>query len=374
MAGIYIHVPFCKTKCHYCDFFSLATRRYRDEFFAAILKEIGFRRTYLSETPIDTVYFGGGTPSLLKIEHLRATLDEIMRQFSVSADAEITLEANPDDLSPEYLTALREAGFNRLSIGIQSFRSRDLISLNRVHDAEQAIRSVVEARSAGFENLSIDLIYGIPGLDLAGWESNLDIFLSLGIPHLSAYWLTIEQGTALAKFITKGKYPSPEEAEGAAHFNFLMEWAERHGYEHYEVSNYARPGHYSRHNTAYWQGVPYLGLGPSAHSYNGINRQWNVSNLAAYLDGIEKGALNLETEIITEKQRYNEYIMTSVRTMWGCDTASLALMNVAWAMETLRLAGKYIERGWMKESQGKLTVTGEGWFHLDGITADLFLA
>jgi oxygen-independent coproporphyrinogen-3 oxidase len=373
MAGIYIHVPFCKTKCHYCDFFSLATIRYRDEFFSAVLKEIGLRKDYLEVAPVETIYFGGGTPSLLQITYLREILDTIRMNFLVTANAEITLEANPDDLSPDYLSALHDTGINRLSIGIQSFRGQDLASLNRVHNENQAIRCITDARAAGFENLSIDLMYGIPGLDLAAWQSNLDRFLSLEIPHLSAYWLTIEAGTALAGFIKKGKYPSPDEAAGAAHFKYLMDWAETNGYDHYEVSNYARPGHYSRHNTAYWNGIPYLGLGPSAHSYNGINRQWNVSNLSEYLKGLEEGTLRCETEIITGKQRYNEYLMTSLRTQWGCDLDYLRRLHAGWAMSTSRQAQKYIEIGWIRDDYEKLKVTGEGWFHLDGITADLFM-
>ena len=241
MAGIYIHIPFCKAKCHYCDFFSLATSRYREEYLEALLREIKTRKLYLNDDIIETIYFGGGTPSLFSAENLKLIQQEIANNFTLSKDPEITLEANPDDLGKVYLQSLWQAGINRLSIGVQSFRNADLISLNRAHNENQAIECLYETKSVGFENLSIDLIYGIPGLSIESWEKNLEIFESLNIPHLSSYWLTVEAGTALAGFIRKGKYPSPDESLGASHFKHLMSWAKQHDYQHYDCLLYTSP-------------------------------------------------------------------------------------------------------------------------------------
>jgi len=373
MAGIYLHIPFCKKKCHYCDFFSLATTRYREAFITALHKEILLRKDYLAGETIETIYFGGGTPSLLSAETIQALLQAIRTNFKLAPEPEITLEANPDDLDLSSLQGFFAAGINRLSIGIQSFCDEDLLSLNRVHSGTQAIKCLHDAKTAGFQNISIDLIYGIPGLSLEAWKGNLDIFASLDIPHLSSYWLTIETGTALAGFIRKGKYPPLDEAIGAAHFNYLMEWAKANQFLHYEVSNYAREGCLSRHNTAYWQAVPYLGLGPSAHSYNGSSRQWNLSNLSTYIKGISEGETVSEEEQIDTRQRFNEYIMTSLRTMWGCDLTYIErTFGYPYAENTKQMARKYIEKAWLQEKGNVLFVLEEGWLQLDGMSAELF--
>lgn len=374
MAGIYLHIPFCKTKCHYCDFFSLATTHFREDFTQALRREIILRKDYLKGEQVETIYFGGGTPSLLSGDIISLILSDIQDNFNITAEPEITLEANPDDLGPEKLDALQQAGINRLSIGVQSFRNKDLLSLNRVHDEKQALQCLKDAKAAGFGNVSIDLIYGIPGLDMKAWQENLEIFASLDIPHLSSYWLTIEPGTALAGFIRKRKYPPPDESSGAAQFEYLMEWAKKNKFLHYEVSNYAREGCFSRHNAAYWHAKPYLGLGPSAHSFNGNSRQWNISNLTAYIKGIKEGQPDTGEELLKETQKYNEYIMTSLRTMWGCDLDQIVKsFGNRRAEETHLHAKKYIEMGWLKEEKNVLYVLNEGWLHIDSMSADFFL-
>ena len=283
MAGIYLHIPFCKQKCHYCNFFSLASHRHREAFIRVLMQEIEERKAYLNDEIVSTIYLGGGTPSLFSPNEIQAILDKVEKGFNMSDQAEITLEANPDDLSVEYLTNLRKTSVNRLSIGVQSFYDDDLHYLNRVHNAADAIRAVERARQVGFDNLTLDLIYGIPTLTTDKWMSNIKQFLELEVPHLSAYALTVETKTALSSFIAKGKMKPVDDAQASDHFDMLLSAMEQNDFVHYEISNFARQGHYSRHNSLYWSGGNYLGLGPSAHSYNGYTRQWNISNLSQYL-------------------------------------------------------------------------------------------
>ncbi len=374
MAGIYIHIPFCRRKCHYCNFYSVASSRYRKEFMDGITEELYLRRKYMGERELQTIYFGGGTPSYLEVRHIQKILEEIRKYHKVSSSAEITLEANPDDLNPAVIKSYRNAGINRLSIGVQSFREEDLQYLNRIHSAARAEESIREALDAGFDNLSIDLIYGIPTLSSAQWEENIEKAISFGIPHISAYSLTVEPNTALDVLIHKKKLAAPDEDNSIEHFRILLRKMKEHGYEHYEISNFCKPGHYSRHNSQYWNGEMYLGIGPSAHSYDGFSRQWNVGSIIEYADRIRRGERFFETEELTVEQHYNEFIMVRLRTMWGCDIAKLReKFGETLAAEFSSRAMNYISSGQIEEAGGIYTLTDEGKLFADGIASDLFL-
>jgi putative oxygen-independent coproporphyrinogen III oxidase len=373
MAGIYIHIPFCKHKCNYCNFYSLASTRYMDQIGDAITGELIQRENYLEGQTIETVYFGGGTPSLIETDNIAKILNTIQENFHIEPGAEITLEANPDDLTPVKLTALRKAGINRLSIGIQSFRQEDLVFLSRTHTSAQVTQCITDAQQAGFRNLSIDLIYGIPTLTDEGWKENLQKAFSFGIPHISAYSLTVEDKTPLEFMIRKGKMKPVDENLSLSQFHLLCTMMQEHGYEHYEVSNFCLPGAYSRHNTAYWQGKSYLGAGPSAHSYNGISRCWNVANLATYIETVTEGQVKSEQELLSTTTQLNEYIMTSLRTMWGCDLVAVRQKFGEEIAENLLLdALTFIESKQMIYREGKLVLTTEGLIFADGISAALF--
>ncbi len=374
MAGIYIHIPFCKQKCHYCNFFSVATLGKKDEFVAALLKEIELRKDYLQGETVNTVYFGGGTPSLLSISDLALIIEHLARHFDIDHLAEITLEANPDDISLEKAREWKSTSVNRLSIGIQSFFDDDLHYLNRVHSASQAFQAIDDVRNAGFENLTIDLIYGIPGLTDEKWAKNLETFFSLNIPHLSAYSLTVEQKTPLALLIEKGKYPRLDENLSIGHFRKLLEDAKAHHFIHYEISNFAREGYYSKHNSLYWLGGSYLGLGPSAHSFNGHSRQWNVSNISRYIQLDDYHTTVEEKETLTTGQRYNEYVMTSLRTSWGCDTVHiLHAFGENYENHFFTNARPYLEKKHLYREGTKYFLTDEGKLFADGIAAGLFI-
>lgn len=374
MAGIYIHIPFCRQKCHYCNFFSAATKRGREEFVEALLKEAELRRDYLSGEKVETIYLGGGTPSLLKTEALARIFEKIYSLFPVDPHAEVTLEANPDDLTEEKARELKQTPVNRLSIGVQSFFDDDLVYLNRVHNAGQARQSIENARKAGFENLTLDLIYGIPTLTQQKWEQNLELFFSLDIPHLSAYALTVEEKTPLWSLISKGKYVPVDEVQSVSHFRALLEMAAKKDFVHYEISNFARPGSYSRHNSLYWMGGHYLGLGPSAHSFNGSSRQWNVSSISQYHNTEAAGGFVAETEMLTPVQRHNEYVMTSLRTIWGCDTEHIRnVFGEAVRDLILRQAAKFVDRNLLYREGSRLFLTDEGKLFADGISAELFI-
>jgi oxygen-independent coproporphyrinogen III oxidase len=316
MAGIYIHIPFCRKACNYCNFhFSTSTKLQKD-FTDALLKEISLQKNYLFEH-VATVYFGGGTPSILPSEDIDSILKKLKDTFQVDVDAEITLEANPDDITATKLAEWKAIGINRLSIGIQSFFEEDLRWMNRAHNAKQAVECIELAQQSGFDNLTIDLIYGTPSLTDEHWKYNVQKAIELNIPHLSCYALTVEPRTALEKMIEQKKIENVNTEKQARHFEMLMQWIQLAGYEHYEISNFAKPGFKSKHNSSYWQGKSYLGLGPSAHSFNGSSRQWNVANNALYIQSLNKGAVPFEIEVLTKEQQLNEYIMTSLRTMEG---------------------------------------------------------
>jgi oxygen-independent coproporphyrinogen-3 oxidase len=344
-----------------------------DQIGNSITIELIQRKNYLEGQNIETIYFGGGTPSLIETDDIEKILSAIHKHFRVEPDAEITLEANPDDLTPIKLTALINAGINRLSIGIQSFRQEDLDFLSRTHTSAQVIQCLTDAQLAGFQNLSIDLIYGIPTLTDEGWKENLQKAFSLGIPHISAYSLTVEDKTPLELMIRKGKMRPVDENLSLSQFHILCTTMQEHGFEHYEVSNFCLPGAYSHHNTAYWHGKHYLGLGPSAHSYNGISRCWNVANLADYIETVTAGEVKSEQELLSPTTQLNEYIMTSLRTMWGCDLVTVRRKFGEEIAENLLLeALTFIESKQMIYREGKLVLTPEGLLFADGISAELF--
>jgi oxygen-independent coproporphyrinogen-3 oxidase len=340
----------------------------------AIGREASLQRSYLRGQTIDTIYFGGGTPSLLNESELGYLFDAVAAGFTLSGNAEITLEANPDDITPELLKIWKNLGINRLSIGIQSFNDKDLIYLNRVHNAERAHRCLTDARDAGFDNLTIDLIFGIPTLDDEGWMRNISLATETGIPHISAYALTVEPKTALDLLIRKGRVAAVDELQAARQFEMLMYALEQKGYLHYEISNYCLLGRYALHNTAYWKGHHYLGLGPSAHSYNGESRQWNVSSLDAYIKGINQQKPDFEVEFLDVSQQYNEYVMTGLRTIWGCNPDDIgSKFGKAYAENFIRNAARWIDRGYVSADSGLYTLTREGKLLADGIAADLFV-
>lgn len=374
MAGIYVHIPFCRRKCLYCNFFSLPSLKYRERFLDALKEEIFLQRNYLGGNSVETVYFGGGTPSFLEAEEIASVLDDLHAYFTFSGDLEITLEANPDDLEHDLLREYLSMGINRLSIGIQSFFDDDLQYLNRTHSGQRAEESIAEAKAAGFSNISIDLIYGIPSLSPEKWEKNLEKSFSLDLPHISTYSLTVEPKTALDLLIRKKKLPGPDEEQVLGHFRILMKKMKEHGFEHYEISNFCKNGHYSRHNSMYWNGTHYLGLGPSAHSYNGATRQWNSSNLIQYITQIKENDRFFESEELTMSQRYNEYVMVSLRTMWGCEVGKIRNdFGPETSARFSSLVSRFLESGEMIEKEGVYYLTDEGKLFADGIAAELFM-
>jgi len=372
MAGIYLHIPFCKQACYYCDFHFSTSLKYKDELLQALIKEISLQKNYLQGETIETIYFGGGTPSILDESDLNRLLDAIHSNHTVASGAEITLEANPDDLDKAKVNALRQTAINRFSIGIQSFFDDDLKWMNRVHRGDEAEASVKRVQDAGFENITIDLIYGYPLLTEHKWKNNLDKAFELDVPHVSAYSMTVEPKTALASFISKKLYPPLNEQQSALQFEQLTDAMATHGFEHYEISNFCKPGHYSRHNANYWRGVKYLGIGPSAHAYNGDTRQWNIANNARYIQSIQNNNIPAEVEELTEENRLNEYIMTSLRTMWGLDLDKLNAIAPASATVLLKAADSYFDRGWITQKEKSIYLSQTGKLYADSIAADLF--
>ncbi|MGA2823139.1 MAG: radical SAM family heme chaperone HemW [Bacteroidales bacterium] len=374
MSGIYIHIPFCRRKCHYCNFFSVASLKYKERFLDALKEEIFFRKNYLDRKPIESIYIGGGTPSILQILEIESILEDFRKYFNLAENLEITLEANPDDLDTAIIHEYRNIGINRLSIGVQSFFDDDLQYLNRIHSGQRAEESVIQAKEAGFTNISLDFIYGIPTLTAEKWQKNLEKAFTLEVPHISAYSLTVEPKTALDLLIRKKKLPGPAEEQIIEHFYILLRMMKEQEFEHYEISNFCKNGFYSRHNSMYWNGTPYLGLGPSAHSYDGTSRQWNISNLVYYIDQINRNESFYESEKLTPLQKYNEYVMVSLRTMWGCDLNTIGeRFGEEVAAHFSRSAARYLTSGEMTEKKGIYHLTDEGKLFADGIAADLFL-
>lgn len=374
MAGIYLHIPFCKQKCHYCNFYSVASIKNKDQLFNALLKEIELQKNYLGDEKVETIYFGGGTPSLLSNDEINKVLSEISRYFQIADHPEITLEANPDDLNNSYLKSLRNTSINRLSIGVQSFFEDDLKYLNRIHSAEQAINSIEEAQDKGFHNLSIDLIYGIPTLSKLKWQENLEIFFDLNLPHLSAYALTVEPKTALAILIKKKKtYPVAEDRI-VEHFDLLMNLMTSNHFTHYEISNFCKENYFSEHNKSYWFGKKYLGIGPSSHSFNEKSRQWNISNINKYIEEINKNIIPFETEVLSVDQKYNEYILISLRTIWGIDLNSiLKKFGEQYNLHFINNVKRFVDEEKISIIDDKYCLTNAGKIFADGISSDLFV-
>lgn len=372
MAGIYIHVPFCKTRCIYCDFYSTTRSEWKGRYIEALCKELEMRYTYLKGKPIETLYFGGGTPSQLDEKDFRKVFDTVRRVYGMENCHEITLEANPDDLCPEYLQMLSELPFNRISMGIQTFDDTTLKLLKRRHNAAQAIRAVELCRAHGFRNISIDLIYGLPGETTERWEKDLQQAIALDVEHISAYHLIYEEGTPIYKMLQKHQVEEVDEDSSVRFFTLLIDRLCEAGYEHYEISNFCKPGMYSRHNTAYWKSIPYLGCGPSAHSFNAETREWNTASLEGYIKSMEEGQHSSETEILDKVTRYNEYIMTSLRTMWG---VSLTYTEEAFGAELCqyctKMAAPYLQSHKLEMQADRLRLTREGIFVSDGIISDL---
>jgi oxygen-independent coproporphyrinogen-3 oxidase len=372
MAGIYIHIPFCKQACYYCDFHFSTSLTYKAELIQALIREIKLQKDFLNGEIIETIYFGGGTPSLLKSEEVNLIINTITELHTVASDAEITLEANPDDLSPQKLKELKHTPVNRFSIGIQSFFDDDLTWMNRVHRSAEAENSVKRAQDAGFEKITVDLIYGYPLLTDQKWNYNLDKVFELQIPHISAYSMTVEPRTALASFIKNKKQAPMNDEQSSEQFIKLMGAMKDHGFEHYEISNFSLPGHYSRHNTNYWKGLKYLGIGPSAHSYDGEKRQWNIANNAKYIQSIDKKTIPAEIEALTEENRLNEYIMTSLRTQWGLDLDQLNGLAKGASEQVLKEAREFFDKEWILQKDRTIYLTQSGKLYADHIASGLF--
>ena len=374
MAGIYIHIPFCKTLCAYCDFYHILAPQDEQPFVDALLKEAELQKEYTGNQKISTLYIGGGTPSALPVSSLKKILGRIFSLYDVDKDCEITVEINPDDVSREYLEQLKETEINRISVGIQSWRDADLKLMNRRHNSSQVAKALEEIFSAGYGNVTIDLIYGIPGMTSAAWLSNLDFSFRFGIKHLSAYHLTIEPGTLFGKMKEKGLLSETDEEESNLQFNLLIEKASDAGFIHYEISNFGKPGFFSIHNSNYWKQVNYIGLGPSAHSFNGYSRQWNVRDVKKYIKALNLGTLMFEREDLNKRIRFNEYIMTSLRTMWGID---LDYVEEKFDKEgfdyIVNLSGKLIDYGLMKQDKKTLVLTNQGQMISDNIISELML-
>ncbi|MBL7972825.1 MAG: radical SAM family heme chaperone HemW [Prolixibacteraceae bacterium] len=374
MAGIYIHIPFCRKRCHYCDFFKSTDFSQKSRVLAGIRKELESRAAELNSEEITTIYLGGGTPSALLIDELKDLLTTIQQNYRVSATAEITMEANPDDLSQAILSAIREIGFNRLSMGVQSFAESDLKLMNRRHGVMQALQSVKWAKRAGFSNISIDLIYGLPNQTLEEWERNVRIAVELDVQHISAYNLTYHEGTVFYDRLKKGILKELPDELSLQQFELLIRLLKEAGFEHYEISNFCRPGLYSQHNSSYWKSKKYLGAGPSAHSFDLHSRRWNVSSIGKYLQGLEKDEPYYEVEVLTEQDRYNDYIITGLRTIWGISEELIKTeFSANYLLHFQDKMKKYVQSGHVLGTPEKLTLSSEGLFISDQIMADFMV-
>jgi oxygen-independent coproporphyrinogen-3 oxidase len=372
MAGLYLHIPFCKQACHYCNFHFSTSLRYKEEMLSAISKEIELQKDYLKGESLQSIYFGGGTPSLLSTREINQLLDQVNQFHTIQSNAEITLEANPDDLTDEKLLALSHTSINRLSIGIQSFFEEDLAFMNRAHNALEAKRCLQKAKKVGFDNLTIDLIYGSPTTTNEMWAKNVETALAFDIPHLSCYALTVEPQTALAHQVAVGKSPPVDEEKASAQFVYLIEQLTAAGYLHYEISNFAQPDQFAQHNTNYWLGVSYLGVGPSAHSFDGNSRQWNVAHNAQYLKGVAKNELPFESETLTTAQRYNEYVLTRLRTIWGCEVKDIqAFGDVYWTYFQQQITS-FLKNEQARKEADRYMLTRSGKLLADYIAMELF--
>ncbi|MEJ8761905.1 radical SAM family heme chaperone HemW [Phocaeicola sp. HCN-40430] len=372
MAGIYLHIPFCKKRCIYCDFFSSTKSEKKTAYIDALCQELELRRDYLDEERIETIYFGGGTPSQLAKEDFERIFSSLYKIYPISPEAEITLEANPDDLSPEYIHMLRTLPFNRLSMGIQTFNENTLKLLQRRHTAQQAIEAFTRCREAGFHNISIDLMYGLPGETMASWEKDLQQALEMKPEHISAYHLIYEEGTPLWKLRQQHQVEEVEEDLSVSLFTTLIHRLKEHGYQHYEISNFSLPGFHSRHNSSYWTGKKYLGCGASSHSYNGHSRQWNVASIEKYIQGIEQKKPEYEIEELDLYTRYNDFVITTIRTSWGMPLSKLKSdFGDSLYQYCLRMAQPHLKQGKLEITNHVLRLTESGIFVSDGIMSDM---
>jgi oxygen-independent coproporphyrinogen-3 oxidase len=374
MAGIYIHVPFCKKACHYCNFHFSTNLASKALLLDAICMEINLKHELFKQETVESIYFGGGTPSMLNDSELNQIFDALHQHFTVTKNAEITLEANPDDLDKEIIRNLKNTGINRLSIGVQSFFDADLTWMGRAHTADQAVSCIMEAQDAGFYNLSIDLIYGSPTTTHRMWAENLQKTISLKIPHISSYCLTVEERTVLSHQIKKGKTQAPDLDFASDQFGMLMQTLEDSNYDHYEISNFAKEGFIAIHNTNYWKGIPYLGFGPSAHSYINEKRSWNIAHNHKYIESIEKGMIPETFEMLTADMKYNEYIMTGLRTKWGINKAKLAEMGSVYSTHINRNIQRTLQHALIVETEKDFKLTREGKYFADRIAMELFIA
>jgi putative oxygen-independent coproporphyrinogen III oxidase len=372
MAGIYIHIPFCKQACHYCDFHFSTSLKKKDELVNALTKELELRKDEFNNTTVETIYFGGGTPSLLSNDELQFIIDAVYKNYKVSENPEITLEANPDDLSKDRIIELSKSRINRLSIGIQSFFEDDLKLMNRAHNANEA-KTCLEEATKHFDNISLDLIYGIPGASNEQWLKNIEMALSFNVPHVSSYALTVEPKTALASFIKKGVIEDVDDEQAHEQFHVLKEKLEASGFVHYELSNFGKDGYFSKNNSAYWQGKSYLGIGPSAHSFNGKQRGWNVKNNSKYINAIAQNDLPIEIETLTQTDQYNEYIMTGLRTIWGVSIKKVEEnFGIVFKDYLIEQSEVFINQQLLYIDKAHLRVTKKGQFLCDGIASELF--
>ena len=375
MAGIYIHIPFCRSRCHYCDFYKTVDTGLAENFVETLLLEIEMQRNFLGDESVETIYFGGGTPSVLVHNQIRKILKKLYDCFDIIKETEITFEINPDDSESFYLNGLMREKINRLSIGVQSWDDNILKFLNRRHTSKQAANSINDARKSGFNNISIDLIYGIPGLSKKGWQNTLDNTINMDIEHISAYHLSIEQNTWFGKLKKQGKLDKVDESCSEKQFNMLVNKLVNKGYQHYEISNFCKDDFYSKHNTNYWKQVKYLGLGPSAHSYNGYSRQWNIADTKNYMKAIETGIIPFDSEALDGKMKFNEYLLTSLRTMWGVD---LEYVEKVFSKEThdflINAATRFIEYGMLEiKNNENLILTTQGMMISDNIIRELIM-
>ncbi|MBT8229259.1 MAG: radical SAM family heme chaperone HemW [Saprospiraceae bacterium] len=372
MAGIYIHIPFCKKACHYCNFHFSTSLRLKDDMIDAICRELILQNKFLDGEIINTIYFGGGTPSILEPIEIDRILNTIHKYFHVETDIELTLEANPDDLDKKKILALQLSGVNRLSIGVQSFYDRDLEWMNRSHNSGQAHQVIRDAMESGVTNLNIDLIFGSPTTTNEMWENNLSMAMEYGIKHLSCYALTVEDKTALGHFVKTGKEVNPDEKAIQEQYDICRRFLSAKGFIHYEISNYALENHFAIHNTSYWKGLKYLGIGPSSHSFNGFNRYWNVSNNKKYIDSLAHDIVPVEKEKLSETDTFNEYLMTGLRTMWGCDETYVN-EKLKTNKDLEHHLNNHLEAGHIKLRNGRYIMTEEAWLTSDSIIADLFI-
>ena len=378
MAGIYIHIPFCKQACHYCDFHFSTSLKKKSELVAALISELELRKNEFENITVETIYFGGGTPSLLSKDELQSIIETVYKNYPVIETPEITLEANPDDLmsvqtqSTTIFEDYLSIGINRLSIGIQSFFEDDLQSMNRAHNMQEA-KECLELATKYFDNITIDLIYGIPKMSLEKWNENLQIAFGFGVNHISSYALTVEAKTALSAFIKKGTYPPIDEDLALTHFNHLIEETKKQGFVHYEISNFGKPDYFSKHNTSYWQGKSYIGIGPSAHSFNKTQRSWNVSNNTKYIESIQNNSLPNTVEMLSMQDRYNEYVMTGLRTVWGISLDKIENdFGKNYKNHLLKQAQKHIDKELLVIENKVMLITEKGKFLADGLASELF--